>query len=253
MKISIITVVFNRCDTISRAISSVQSQTYEDIEHVVIDGCSLDGTVDLIARSIRPKDIFISEPDVGIYDALNKGIRLSTGDVIAFLHSDDIYPHSKVIENIMSCMMTDQFDVIYGDAAFFSPSNIWRDLRYYKSRSFTKKMLSWGWMPAHPAIFIKKNIYDKYGFFKIDYKIAADYDYLCRIISDTSLKIKYIPDVLVRMQMGGVSTSSLKNTILLNAEVLRACRENAINTNLLKLLSKYPLKLLEKCNLIRFF
>jgi glycosyltransferase involved in cell wall biosynthesis len=202
---------------------------------------------------MRSQDIFISEIDSGIYDALNKGIKLSTGDVIAFLHSDDVYSNNSIVERVISSMETGGFDIVYGDVSFFHASNFDRDVRLYKSGVFSKSRLSWGWMPAHPALFIKKSIYDKFGYFKSDYKIAADFEYLCRLASDPSIQHKYIPEILVRMQMGGVSTSGLMNTVTLNKEVLRASLENGIDTNLFKILSKYPLKILEKCALKKYF
>jgi len=252
VKCSIITAVFNRHETIHRALESVQSQTFQDIQHVVIDGCSTDGTVEIISDAIRNQDIFISEEDLGMYDAFNKGIKLSTGEIIAFLHSDDVYLDNLIIERVMSHMESDGFDIVYGDVSFFRASNFYQDVRLYKSGVFSKTRLSWGWMPAHPALFIKKSIYDKFGFFRTDYKIAADFEYLCRIACDLSIKKKYIPDIFVRMQMGGVSTSGIKNTVILNKEVLRACLENGIDTNLFKILSKYPLKISEKCPLKKY-
>jgi glycosyltransferase involved in cell wall biosynthesis len=253
MKCSIITAVFNRRETILRVLKSVQSQTYHDLQHVVIDGCSTDGTVEIISDAIRNKDIFISEEDLGIYDALNTGIKLSTGEVIALLHSDDVYSDNFIVERAMTAMESGGFDIVYGDVSFFRASDFYKDVRLYKSGVFSKSRLSWGWMPAHPAIFIKKTIYDKFGLFRTDYKIAADFEYLCRLASDPSIYKKYIPEVFVRMQMGGVSTSGIKNTVTLNKEVLRACRENGIDTNLFKILSKYPLKISEKCPLKKYY
>jgi hypothetical protein len=148
--------------------------------------------------------------------------------------------------------MSGNFDIVYGDVSFFHASNFSRDIRRYKSRALSNLLLSWGWMPAHPALFIKKSVYDKFGSFKINYKIAADFEYLCRLASDPFISKKYIPEIFVRMQTGGVSTSGLKGTITLNKEVMRACLENGINTNIFKILSKYPLKILEKCNLKKF-
>lgn len=253
MKCSIITAVYNRQDTIERAVKSVQDQTFQNIEHLIIDGCSKDATVDIVSRLIRSQDIFISEKDLGIYDALNKGIKFSTGEVIAFLHSDDVYSNNMIVERVLTAMEAGGFDIVYGDASYFRSSNYFHDVRVYKSGVFSQSRLSWGWMPAHPALFIKKSIYDRFGFFKTDYKIAADFEYLCRLASDPSIQKKYIPEIFVRMQMGGVSTSGIKNTVTLNREVLRACLENGIDTNLFKLLSKYPLKISEKCVLKKYF
>ena len=253
MKCTVITAVFNRVDTIGLSMDSIHSQTYNNIEHIVIDGLSSDGTVEVVANRIRNQDVLISEKDMGIYDALNKGLNNATGDVIVFLHSDDVFANNQVVENVMKTFCSDCLDIVYGDASFFQRENFFQDVRVYRSGAFSKSRLSWGWMPAHPALFIKKSIYDKCGLFKIDYKIAADYEYLCRVVSVPLLSTKYIPKIFVRMQMGGVSTSGIKNTWVLNKEVIRACGENKIDTNLLKILSKYPLKALEKCRPIKFF
>lgn len=252
MKCTVITAVFNRVGTIKRSIDSVHSQTYKNIEHIIIDGSSTDGTVEVISDHIRHQDIFISEKDFGIYDALNKGISVSTGDVIVFLHSDDVFSNHNLVEDVMKAFLSAEFDIVYGDVSFFRDSNFSKDVRRYKSGAISRARLSWGWMPAHPALFIKKSIYNKFGFFKTDYKIAADYEYLCRLSADPLLRTKYIPEIFVRMQMGGVSTSGFKNILILNNEVLRACLENGIDTNLFKIISKYPLKILEKCILFKF-
>jgi glycosyltransferase involved in cell wall biosynthesis len=246
VKCSIITAVYNRHETIGRTINSVQAQTYQNIEHIIIDGLSTDGTAEIIRAAIKNQDFFISEKDLGIYDALNKGVRISTGDVIAFLHSDDVYPNNEIVANVMNIMRSGDFDIVYGDVSFFRTSNFYKDVRIYKSKKISKSWLSWGWMPAHPALFIKKVIYDKFGPFKTDYKIASDFEYLCRLSLDPLLHKKYIPEIFVRMQIGGASTSGFKNTVTLNKEVLRACLENKIDTNIIKILSKYPLKIFEK-------
>jgi glycosyltransferase involved in cell wall biosynthesis len=253
MKCSIITANYNRIKTIERSINSLHKQSYKNIEHIFIDGFSLDGSKELILSRLRKKDKFVSEFDFGIYDALNKGIKISTGEVIAFLHTDDVYASNKVVEKVMNIFLSEDVDLIYGDATFFREHDFLKDIRFYKSGLFSKSRLSWGWMPAHPAIFIKKSVYEKHGLFKTSYKIAADYEFLCRIASDSLLKTKYIPKIFIRMQMGGVSTSGFKNTLILNREVLRACHENQINTNLFKILSKYPLKIAEKCSVKKFF
>ncbi len=248
MKCSIITAVRNRADYIERALKSVQNQTYQNKQHIVIDGLSNDGTVDLILKSLKSKDIFISEKDSGIYDALNKGIGLATGEVIGFLHSDDIYSNNHVLERVMAEFQDNQVDIVYGDVAFFTRENLLYDVRIYKSKTFSKKNLSWGWMPPHPAIFMRRSVYKRFGFFKTRYKIAADYEYLCRIASQEIPINKYLPEILVRMQVGGISTAGFRSTWLLNQEVVQACRENGISTNLIKVGTKYPMKLLEKWN-----
>ena len=245
MRISIITVVFNREKTIGRAILSLQSQTYKDIEHIIIDGKSTDSTLSIVKSLIRQKDRLISESDNGIYDAINKGLTLATGDVIGILHSDDIYRDKYVIEKVAREFLDNHIEMVYGDVSFFHGPTYSNDKRLYKSKPLSIHGLSWGWMPAHPSIFFHKNVYKVLGPFKTSYEIAADYEFLCRVAKHGGVNSKYIPEVLIRMQLGGVSSSNLKNTCRLNIETLRACRENGIKSNLIKILSKYPFKLME--------
>jgi glycosyltransferase involved in cell wall biosynthesis len=245
MRISIITVVLNREKTIGRAILSLQSQTYKDIEHIIVDGKSTDSTLSIVKSLIRKKDRLISESDNGIYDAINKGLTLATGDVIGILHSDDIYRDKYVIEKVAREFLNNHIEMVYGDASFFHGLTYYTDKRLYRSKPLSIQGLSWGWMPAHPSIFFHKNVYKVLGPFKTNYEIAADYEFLCRVAKHGVVNSKYIPEVLIRMQLGGVSSSSLKNTCRLNIETLRACRENGIKTNLIKILSKYPFKLME--------
>ena len=246
MKFSIITAVYNRVETIDRAIKSVQSQTYEDIEHIIIDGLSSDGSYQVAKNLILEKDVLISEKDYGIYDALNKGVIVSTGDIIGFLHSDDIYAKNNIIQRVASFFSDPDVGFVYGDASFFHPNAIDENVRTYRSGEFSKRRLSSGWMPAHPAFFMRKSIYKKYGLFKTNFRIAGDFEFFCRIMTDQNIPTgKYLSEVLVKMQTGGASAFGFRSTWLLNAEVLRACRDNNIPTNLMKILSKYPKKLLE--------
>ena len=245
MKVSVITATFNRESTIARAISSVKNQTFEDIESIVVDGASHDKTSSIVRPLLNEKDIFISEPDEGIYDALNKGIALASGDVIGFLHSDDLYFDNNVITKVIEMFTDRTIDIVYGDVCFFSGNNINKIKRVYRSDELTKKNLAWGKMPAHPAIFIRKRIYEDIGNFDVDFKIAADYGFLCRLINYPNIKSLYIPEQIVKMQIGGISTSGFKNTILLNKEVLRAIKKNDIYTNIFMLFSKYPSKILQ--------
>jgi glycosyltransferase involved in cell wall biosynthesis len=244
LKFSIITAVYNRCNTIERALDSVQNQDYSNIESVVIDGNSNDGSLEIIKSKISEKDVLISEPDKGIYDALNKGIKNSTGEIVAFMHSDDFYHGNNIISQVASIFENNKVDVVYGDATFFLKNNSKNLIRSYISGDYSKKRLAWGFMPAHPSMFVRRNIYDEVGYFKTSYKIAADYEFLCRLISRKKLKLYYLKKKLVSMQIGGISTSGLRNTIILNKEVKRACLENGIYTNYLMLISKYPAKML---------
>ena len=248
MKVSIITVVLNREHTIARTISSLHSQTFKDIEHIIVDGLSIDSTPSVVRSLIRPSDIFISESDHGIYDAINKGLHLASGDIVGILHSDDFYKDKNVIDSVTREFSNNNIDMVYGDVAFFHNSNDHIDKRLYKSKPLSIRGLSWGWMPAHPSIFFRKNVHELFGLYKINYAIAADFEFLCRIATNGGITSKYIPEVLVRMQLGGISSSNLKNTYRLNIETLRACQENGIKTNLMKILSKYPYKFMEFFN-----
>jgi glycosyltransferase involved in cell wall biosynthesis len=245
MKISIITATYNRASTIVRALSSVKSQTYKDVQLVVIDGASEDSTVELVAPLISSADVIQSAPDSGIYDALNKGVKISNGDVIAFLHSDDFYFDDSVLSTVMNIFTDNNIDIVYGDVSFFKKDEPEKVIRTYRSDKLSEANLAWGKMPAHPAMFIRSRVYQKIGVFKTNYSIAADYEFLCRIVRNYDFKAVYLPRVMVRMQLGGMSTGGLKNTLLLNKEVYRAVLDNGIYTNVFMLLSKYPSKLLQ--------
>jgi glycosyltransferase involved in cell wall biosynthesis len=189
--------------------------------------------------------MLIPGPDRGIYDALNKGIAAASGDIVGFLHSDDVYARDDVINTVILKMQEERLDALYGDVAFVPREDIDRIVRVYSSRRFRPSRIGWGWMPAHPALFLRRNVYRHYGGFKTDYRIAADFEFVARIFSGNKLAYAYLPRVLVKMRLGGASTGGWQSTITLNREVLRACRENGISTNLFKILSKYPLKAVE--------
>ena len=245
MKVSVITATYNRDATIVRAISSVKSQTYTDIQVVVIDGASQDDTISLVSPLLDDKDILQSEPDQGIYDALNKGLDLADGEIVAFLHSDDLYFDNDVISKVVEIFSDDSVDVVYGDVCFFSGSSVTKIKRRYRSDKLSERNLAWGKMPAHPAIFIRRQIYEELGYFETDFQIAADYDFLCRLVQYANLKSVYLSTILVRMELGGASTGGVSNTILLNKEVFRAILRNGIYTNIFMLLSKYPSKIIQ--------
>ncbi len=245
IKISVITVVFNNGKTIEDTICSIESQTYRDVEHIVIDGGSTDETLGVIRRHQDKIAKFISEPDRGIYDAMNKGLGLATGEVIGFLNADDVYADHGVLERVSAIMAKEGLDALFGDAEFVSLTKPNQPLRRYRSDRFRPERIAWGWMPAHPALFLKRSVFERFGQFRTDYRIAGDFELVARIFHGGTLSYRHVPEVLVRMRTGGISTGGWRNTILLNREVLRACRENGIPTSLLKILSKYPAKLLE--------
>ena len=245
MKISIITATFNRTATLRRAILSVKEQSYTNIETVIIDGCSTDDSLDTIQDLVSISDIVLSEPDEGIYDALNKGINLSSGEIVGFLHSDDLYDNDEVVAQVADIFGDPSIDIVYGNVSFFEGSNRCKVKRIYISPQLSKSNLAWGKMPAHPALFCRKAVFDKVGLFQLDYKIAADYEFLCRPVNTLDFKAQYVNSIFVNMQEGGASRIGLRNTYILNKEVCRAVKSNGIYTNLLMILSKYPLKVLE--------
>lgn len=246
MKISVITVCYNSAKTLAKALQSVRDQNWTDVEHIVIDGGSKDGTSEILDSFRSGLACVVSEPDNGIYDAMNKGIQRATGNIVCFLNSDDQYADNAVLSRVATRMQECKLDALFGDIAFFSEGDSNRTVRYYRSASFQPNRLAWGWMPAHPSLFMKREIYERLGGFKADYRIAGDFEFIARAFTTSQLRYKYLPEVLVKMQTGGASTASgFKGRILHNKELLRACRENGIATNVFKILSRYPKKLLE--------
>lgn len=227
MKISIITSVYNNCETINDAIESVLSQTYPDVEYIIIDGASKDGTIDIIRQYEGQISTLLSEPDRGIYDGLNKGVERATGDVIAFLHSDDLYNDPDVITRVAEAFNSTGADAVYGDLIYTPKADTSKILRYWKSCDFTPDLLKKGWMPAHPTFFVRRELYERYGVFDTSFRIAADYDFMLRILS-RGIKTHYLPNVLYKMRVGGESNKSIRNIIQKSREDLRALRKNEI-------------------------
>ncbi|NDJ18720.1 glycosyltransferase family 2 protein [Myxacorys almedinensis] len=245
MKISIITVVFNGESTIRDTIHSVLSQDYPDIEHIIIDGASTDGTLNIIKMYSDRLAKVISEPDSGIYDAMNKGLRLASGDVIGILNSDDFYADTTVISSVVKHFEQTQAESVFGDLVYVTSSDRNKVIRYYSSAKFNPDQFAYGWMPAHPTFFVKRWAYERYGLFKTDYKIAADYELLTRFLAKHRLSYSYLPKIMVKMRAGGVSTTNLKSNWILNREIIRGCAENNIQTNMPKVLSKYFTKVFQ--------
>jgi len=244
-KVSIVTVCFNSAATVGETLRSVAAQTWRDVEHIVIDGASTDGTLDVLKLNSPRLARVVSEPDGGIYDAMNKGVRAATGDVIGFLNADDCYADAQVLQRVVSAIKGGKLDAVFGDVAFFSARAPDRVVRRYRSNRFRPERLAWGWMPAHPGLFVKRAIFERVGEFSTSYRIAGDFEWIARAFYRANLRYRHLPSILVHMRTGGISTSGLLNTILLNREVMRACRDNGISTNWLKILSKYPAKMLE--------
>jgi glycosyltransferase involved in cell wall biosynthesis len=228
MKISIITATFNSELFIIDAISSVEKQSYSLIEHLIIDGASKDETIQLIKQSPNRVFNFISEPDKGIYDALNKGIKLATGDVIGVLHSDDEFYDLDVIKKVMNIFQTSTADIVYGDLVYVNKKKIKNKIRYWTNKPFKFLMLNFGWMPPHPSTFVKKEVFEKHGVYDTSLKIAADYDFLLRIFKDPDLQKVYLPSILIRMRSGGASNKNLKNIFLKMKEDYLVLKRNKL-------------------------
>lgn len=241
IKVSIITVCYNSECTIKDTIESVAAQSYENIEYIVIDGNSSDGTMDILSQYEDVIDIMVSEQDRGLYDAMNKGIDLATGDLIGILNSDDVLSSNYVIQKIVNA--SKGFDGVYADIAFYDKS-LSRKIRYYSSKSFDRSKFSRGFMPAHPSCYIKKNIIKAVGYYSLEYKIASDFDFLVRAFNLPGVSFHYLNEEVVKMRVGGVSTSGLSANILLNKEIIHSCRKHGLSCSLFSILSKYPEKLL---------
>lgn len=248
MKCSLITVSYNSSATLCDTIQSVLSQSYAEIEYIVVDGLSIDNTVNII-KSFEPKFNgrlkWISERDGGIYDAMNKGISMATGEVVGIINSDDFYHHVDTIEQVMRVFSHTDAQAVFGDVRFVNPNNLDKTVRYYSSKKFSVDKFRYGFMPAHPTFFTYKKYFLKFGYYQTDYKIAADYELLIRFLYIHRLKFSYIPLDFMKMRTGGVSTVSFKSNILLNKEIVKACNENGIWTCMPLLFLKYFRKLFE--------
>ena len=207
MKVSIITIVYNNVNTIASCIESVQGQTYDDIEHIVIDGKSNDGTIDIIRKFEKNIDVFVSEKDNGLYDALNKGIKKSTGDIIGILHSDDMFYSPQTISNVVNRMENINADLLYGNGVYVERANTGNIKRVYASKPFKKRYLKYGWIPLHTTIFVKSEVFDKYGMYDEGYSIASDYDISLRWFLNPAIKKTFLNEFIVKMRLGGKSTT----------------------------------------------
>ncbi|MDR1182280.1 MAG: glycosyltransferase [Bacteroidales bacterium] len=249
MKISIITVCLNSEKHIRTAIESVLAQTYENIEYIIIDGASTDKTLDIVRSfelSISPKSLkIISEPDNGLYDAMNKGIRMATGDFVGILNSDDFYNYPDSIETVVNYLRETGVDMCFSDVRIIHPDNPGKTVRYYSSAGFHPALFRFGFMPAHPSCFIRRRLFDEIGYYKTDYHISADYELLIRILYKHRISYRYLAFDIIKMRTGGKSTRSLKSNYILNKEIIRACRENGIYTSLFILSFKYFYKVFE--------
>ncbi len=248
MKISIITASYNSVSTLADTMESVLSQSYTDWEYIIVDGGSTDSTVDLI-RKYEPKFEgrlkWTSEPDHGIYDAMNKGIGRATGDVVGILNSDDYYTSIDVLSVVASTLSNKDIDAVYGDIHFIHEGEPNKVVRYYSSRHFSPFWLRFGFMPAHPSFYARRSVYEKAGLYNTDYKIGSDFEMMVRLFRKHHISYRYLPKDFVTMRTGGISTKSLSSRRTLLAEDVRACRANGIYTNKLMVAMKYLYKVME--------
>jgi glycosyltransferase involved in cell wall biosynthesis len=228
LKVSIITVVYNGASTLRSCIDSVLSQDYQSIEYIVVDGNSTDGTIDLVRSYGNRIEKFVSEPDRGIYDAMNKGLKLATGDIVGILNADDFYSSREVISNIVDAMKNNMADAVYGDLEYVDAVQNDVVKRSWKSGVYKTGAFLNGWMPPHPTFFLKRSLYEQHGLFRLDMGSAADYELMLRMIHKFGIKLAYVPKVLVKMRAGGVSNSSLKNRIRANQNDRKAWEINGL-------------------------
>ena len=253
VKISIITVSYNSATTIADTLRSVVTQTYPDIEHLIIDGQSSDQTMQVVNANYHSKLVFNSEPDEGIYDAMNKGVRRATGEIIGILNSDDFYVHENVLNEVANSFLNDPtLDVVLGDVDFVKSGDLKNSVRTYQASGFQTWMFRFGFMPPHPAVFVRKTAYERVGSYKIDYKIAADFDFLLRLLHIDGAKYQVTGKHWVRMLVGGASTSGWQSNFVITKEMQRSLRENGVFSNVPMLLLRLPLKLIKQIFLQTF-
>jgi len=228
MKITVITATWNSERTIVDTLASFASQDHQDTEYIIVDGGSTDNTIQIIKDSNVRVDKIISEKDKGIYDALNKGIAMATGDVVGFLHSDDIFADTYVLSKIATAMQVGEVDAVYGDLDYVSKLNTNKVIRRWVSGAFDRNKMRNGWMPPHPTFYMKRDCYERFGGFNLGYRIAADYDSILRYLWSENLTVSYIPYVLIKMRVGGESNRSFMNILKKSQEDCLAMSGNGL-------------------------
>jgi len=231
MKITLITVTYNSESTLAYSISSVNNQTYPNIEHIIIDGVSTDNTLEIAQSTPNRITKVISEPDQGIYDAMNKGIAIASGEIIGILNSDDFLASPNILQHIVQLFETTGCDAVYGNLDFVGSRNIDKVIRHWKSSPYINNSFQNGWHPPHPTFFVKKEIYIKYGLFDTSLEVSADFELMLRFIEKYKIKAYYLNETIVKMRYGGVSTTSLKGIIVGNRNVLKAFRKNGVKVS----------------------
>lgn len=248
MTISIVTTTFNSGNTIADTLESVLSQTYKDYEYWIIDGASKDNTMEIV-RSYKDKFQgrlhYISKPDKGIYDAMNKGIARCTGDIVGILNSDDFYTSDNILEQVAAAMDDTNIDAIYGDVHYVKNENLKKCVRYYSSKLFRHSWMRFGFMPAHPSFYCRKEVYDRYGVFNLNYKVAADFECLLRLIYIEKIHIQYLHLDFVTMRTGGASSSGLRSHRQIMRDHLRALHDNKVRSCAALLSLRYIYKICE--------
>jgi glycosyltransferase involved in cell wall biosynthesis len=245
MRISVITACFNSSAVLPTALASVRSQTHPQVEHIVVDGASTDGTVAQLqswAAAANGPFQWRSEPDRGLYDALNKGIQRASGDVVGLLHADDFFAADDILAKVAAAFTDPAVECVFGDVRFVRPTNLHKTVRYYCARLFRPWMLRFGFMPPHPTFFARRELFARLGYYQTDYRIAADYELLVRYLWRHRLRYRYLDLAMTRMRLGGLSTRSLRSTWILNCEIVRGCRANGMWTALPLLFFKYVFK-----------
>jgi glycosyltransferase involved in cell wall biosynthesis len=228
MKISVITATWNCVETVGDCLASVAGQSYPDLEHILIDGGSRDGTLEVLQAHCDRLAVLVSEPDGGIYDALNKGIARATGEVVGLLHADDVYADGDVLARVAAAFADPAVEAVYGDLVYVAREDTGRVIRYWRSGAFRPARLRRGWMPPHPTLYLRRALYARFGVFDTRYRIAADYDLMLRMLTQMSGRVLYLPEVLVRMRVGGVSNRSLGKILQKSLEDYRALRANRV-------------------------
>jgi glycosyltransferase involved in cell wall biosynthesis len=232
MKISIITVTLNSASVINHCLDSVQHQKHDDIEHIIIDGASTDGTLSLLESKREQFKFLISEPDKGIYDAMNKGIKVATGDIIGFLNSDDFYASNNILSRVASIFKDNSYlDSCYADLAYVDPLDISKNIRYWRSSKFVSGLFSKGWCPPHPTFFVRRSVYQRFGNFNLHYRIASDVELMMRFLEVQKINSRYIPELWIKMRLGGTTNKSFKNIVMQNKEILHALKNHNLSVN----------------------
>jgi glycosyltransferase involved in cell wall biosynthesis len=242
-RVSVITAVYNNAATVKDTLLSFESQSYPRAEHIIVDGASTDGTLDIVRQYAGKNTVIRSEPDQGMYDAMNKGLALASGDIIGFLNADDIYADPHVLEEIVSAIDEKNVDAVYGDLVYVDRMDVGRVVRYWKSRDYQDGLFEKGWMPAHPTFYARKSVYEKYGGYDLSYRRQSDFELTLRFLAVHKIKSAYIPRILVHMRSGGASRG-LRHVIEGNIEAYRACRRHSLEVSPLfiarKILSRVP-------------